>query len=287
MAQLQHKKPVALYVPLELVETFDPLTALIASDLIYWIYNKGKRWTTYQEWADWFGVSYDAVKARKNNLSKIFIIGRTRRVIDGGLKVRGANIYSLKAEYRHLVNIFEPIETRKIKSAIFPLDYITISTTISGKANINLAWFLCRLSSIFHYNKHTFLNFKSRGVMSKMTETERRTLDRYLEIAERAKLLKVLNENGFRIKLTETGQQLLLNPFAVIDRSRQKKIDDARLAGLAALCEETMPYEHVLMWADELAEREIGISLGEYVAKRDGLVDEQAGYDQLYSNCEY
>lgn len=290
MEKVKHKpKPMALYVPLELVEKFGPLTALIASDLLYWIHHKGKRWETYQKWADWFDVSYDAVMDRKGNLSHIFIIGRTTQVIEGGRKVRGGNMYKLKEQQSHLIDIFKPFDMRNqsVKVAIFPLDYIKISKEIEGSPSVKFAWFLCRVGYLFHEYQCPSLNFHSRNLMAYVTQTDRRTLKRYLDIAEQQKVLKVLDNDGFVVGLTKAGQKLLLTPFRVIDELKQQSRNEARLAGLAALCEESAPYENVLIWANELAEREIGISIAEYVAERDGLSDEGAAVDQLYSNFQF
>ncbi len=281
-------KPMALYVPIELVNEFDPLTALIASDLLYWIKHYGKRWDTYHKWADWFGVSYDSVMSRKNDLSQIFIIGRTTQTISDGRKVRGGNMYKLKQQRSHLVDIFNPVELRKqdIEVETFPLDFIKISSEVLGKQNVNFAWFLCRIGAIFHKHKCSSLNCRSHKLLSEITQTDRRSLNRYLEIAEQKKVLKVLDNEKFIVGLTKTGEGLLLTPFRIIDKLREQNRNEARLAGLTALCEDSAPYENVLIWANELAEREIGISIAEYVAKRDGLSGEDEALDQLYSNCQ-
>lgn len=280
--------PVALYVPLELVDKFDPLTALIASDLIYWNAAKAQRWATYDMWAEWFGVSYDAIKDRRKYLSMIFDIGKTIRPIEGGRIVRGGNMYKLKQDYSHLIEVFKPVELRSgsIKTVIFPLEYINISKEVNGSPNINLAWFLCRIGHLFYERKELSLNFRNRSPIANYTQTNRRTLYRFLDIGEQAKLFKVLDNGQFAIALTNPGQKLLLTPFMVLDGNKRANLNETRLAGLTAFCER-MPYENVVDWSNEVAKREIGESLLEYVKERDGLADESEAYEQLINSGEY
>lgn len=220
-------------MPLELMDKFDPLTALIASDLVYWIKLHGKRWATYGVWAEWFGVSYDAIKDRRKYLSIIFDIGKTIRPIEGGRIVRGGNMYKLKQDYSHLIEVFKPVELRSgsIKTVIFPLEYINISKEVNGSPNINLAWFLCRIGHLFYERKELSLNFRNRSTMANYTQTNRRTLCRFLDIGEQAKLFKVLDNEQFAIALTKLGQRLLLTPFMVL----RANLNEMRLAGLTAL----------------------------------------------------
>lgn len=276
-------------MPLELVERFDPLTALIASDLIYWIATKGQRWATYGVLAELFCVSYDAIKDRRKYLSEIFDIGKTKRNIGDGRIVRGGNMYkSLKQDYSHLIEVFEAVELRSggTKTAIFPLEYIKISKEVNGSPNIKFAWFLCRIGSLFHEHKDSNLDFHNHSTMADVTQTDRRTLGRFLDIGEKAKIFKVLDNDQFIIALTKTGQRLLLAPFIAIDNSSRTKHNEARLAGLAAICER-VPYENVVDYAVEVSRREIGESLLEYVKERDSLADESEAYDLLINSGEY
>jgi len=288
MTSKEITNPVALYVPLGLVERFDPLTALIASDLIYWIATKGQRWVTYGVWAEMFGVSYDAIKGRKKYLSVIFVIGRTTRPIDGGRIVRGGNMYKLKQDYSHLIEVFKPVALRaeNIKTIVFPLEYINISKEVCGSPNIKFAWFLCRIGSLFHKHKTTDLDFFNHSIIANVTQTDRRTLGRFLDIGEQAKLFKVLDNDQFTIALTKLGENLLLTPFMVLDKNNRANGNEARLAGLTAFCER-VPYENVVDYAVEVAKREMGESLLEYVKERDGLADESEAYDLLINNSEY
>ncbi len=266
---------------------FDPLTALIASDLIYWIATQGKRWEIYKIWAEWFGVSYDSIKSRNKNLSVLFVIGKTTRIIAGGRKVRGGNMYELRNQFRHLAEIVKPVSERTIKTAVFPLQFIEISTKIYGDSNIKFAWFLCRIGYFAFINKTSHLNYVTLINLAKLTQTDKRTLKRYLVIAEQENVLKVLDNDGFVIGLTKIGLKLLSDPFTIIAQAKQQKITDARLAGIASFCEEIAPFEHVVDWAANVAEDELGKSLGEFIAERDGLSDEWAGYDQLLENCNW
>lgn len=281
-------KPVALYVPLELVERFDPLTALIASDLVYWIELHGKRWATYGVWAELFGVSYDAIKDRRKYLSVIFDIGKTKQNIGDGRIVRGGNMYKLKQDYSHLIEVFKPVELRSgsIKTVIFPLEYINISKEVYGSPNIKFAWFLCRIGRLFHEYKGSNIDFRNHSIIANVTQTDRRTLGRFLDICEQAKLFKVLDNGQFAIALTNPDQKLLLTPFIAIDNSNRTKHNEARLAGMAAFCER-LPYENVVDYLGEVAKREMDVSLTEYVKERDGLADESEAYDQLINSGEY
>lgn len=280
--------PVALYVPLELVERFDPLTALIASDLIYWNATRDQRWATYGVWAELFGVSYDAIKDRRKYLSEIFDIGKTKRNIGDGRIVRGGNMYKLKQDYSHLIEVFKPVALRaeNIKTIVFPLEYINISKEVYGSPNIKFAWFLCRIGNLFHEHKDSNLDFYNHSIMANVTQTDRRTLGRFLDIGEQAKLFKVLDNDQFTIALTKLGENLLLTPFMVLEKNNRANRNEARLAGLTAFCER-VPYENVVDYADEVARREMGESLLEYVKERHGLTDESEAYDLLINSGEY
>lgn len=290
MQMTEKNRPEIIYCHPELAEQFNPLTALIASDLIYWLSHKGRRWARYKDFAALFGVSEVTAKRQKSNLEKIFNISRTTYQ-KGDKTVLGANEYKLKSKSKDLAWVAETDGVTE-DMAVFPVVYTDIAKVASGgKANIDMAWFLARISHLVHKNGGNPVAFTNWAAVERLTQTAPRTAKRYLEQAEATGLLKSIDGDAPYIGINKAARDIMLAPFDMLEEKRMvrgKANAEKRMLGMVAFLSNMEPgqRERSIEHFDSICTASFGMSLSEFWAAREGLssggqADEAWGYDRL------
>ena len=274
-----------IYCRPELAASFNPTTSIIAGELAYWVSKKGKRWARRQDLADLLGVAEVTIKRQGKNLAEIFHIKRT--MIRSGEKVMpGANEYTLKSQYCRLkwregiqLGVTDP------NSGVLPfaLEFLGIAKDADdGRANVNLAWFLCSLSKVMHHHGAQSIKFVTWSSLENWTQTKPKTAKRYLAKAVDAGLLTVESPNGLTLKATNLGRRLMLSPFVHLDNHRElraKKNAAARMDGMLEAMDRDNLYIDELESYMRLCEKELGTDLLAHYAKRNNLIDSYGNYE--------
>lgn len=214
--------PETLSVNMAHVKNFGVLPSLIAADLYFWLSEKGKhlRWTTYQTWADWFGVSTDTVKRTQPVIKHLFTVKRTRRKLNGKL-VLGANCYQLQkldAARSNELKFRCMTESQSDPVQLFPVEFIKLSKAhTKGQRVPEFAWFLCRISYLVNESeKQTGIrrqvSIKSLKWLSEYCHTPARTLERFIKQADMEGLFAINTDKDLLI-ISEYAEKIMLRCF--------------------------------------------------------------------------
>jgi DNA-binding MarR family transcriptional regulator len=234
-SKAQASRPVHLFLSNDLVKAVGLVEAAILADLNYWFIQGKNPWRTYQNWAEWLGVSVKTIgKHIKSLTEKSFLNKERTRLSGGGL---GAYKYSKsthensKFAYQTYKDIFNNKHSSNDLGSI-DQDYVNNPKfqlvqldSISALGDLTLAYIINSLAW-FAASLETYrIEYSSISSLATRLNIRRNTLTRCLDKLERNKALVMTSEGWkIQIELLNEGKKVQEDFFIWLSGVQEKRL---------------------------------------------------------------